>query len=216
MISRKSAEGTRTLEIKKVQCFDLKNVGLMGDPNDPFVLMLFETYSVKTSTRPNAGSNICWDELKICHEFQKISLSSNSIAFEVYDENATFANTLIGTSSILLSLIADKKLETEFDFELALLDKKSKVTGKLKVYCTWFDESAVYRQITQLQAEIESIKGMIQPSTSTDRTRGKLKFESGSTASSTPFSSLKSDEKDLEQATTGTMPWCACCGWFVC
>ena len=167
-----------TLEIRKISCRNLKKVGMMGDEDDPFVLLHFDKFSIKTPTIDNGGSNVDWNDVNFSHEFHTSTLSEQNISLEVFDENTTFANALIGSGTFPLAAIAGHSLEEEIEYEISIFDSKRKSTGKVKLYMMWIDNAALLAENEELRNESATLNAKFaQEISSLTTTQKKLETD---------------------------------------
>ena len=147
-----------TLEIKQVRCYGMKSVGILGDSNDPFVLIHLDTYSIKTPTFENGGNDVTWDNINIVLHFEPSKLIK-PIEFEVFDENKTLANVLIGAGSLdLASTIPIGSHDRDVfstEVETKIFDIKSqKPTGICMFLLVWRSSYASVEKELIAQQEI--------------------------------------------------------------
>ena len=123
------------LHIKRIKCFDLKNVekmAFMGDQNDPYVVLRLGSWDDETERIDGGGANPLWEYMNM-----KTDVTSDIIAFEklkvqVYDHNSASKDVLIGSAdATLYHAITNEKLGTDVDVTVILKDEKQKTVGRV-------------------------------------------------------------------------------------
>jgi hypothetical protein len=141
-------ENLSLLNISKIECSGLKNVemggtlssmfggalggalsGALGGENDPFVVINFGSWSMKTSTIKEGGNNVVWDKLDMTVSLPKEVISDNKITLEVYDENNIRANVLIGKGVLLIEDMDLNSSGNNFESCIQLYNESNETTG---------------------------------------------------------------------------------------
>ncbi len=121
-----------TFHITKIRTFDLKNTEIIG-LQDPFCILKLGTWTEKTFTKENGGSDVLWDYLDMQTDVFAESLASVPLELEMFDENSGRKNELIGTGSCSL-LICGAHIGQEQELRINLLDNAGKASGRVLIY----------------------------------------------------------------------------------
>jgi hypothetical protein len=93
-------------------------------------------FSVKSTTKTNAGSEISWTNLAYNCTINTNDLFSQMLTIKIYDENRITAHTLIGSASVSLKGLANFLiLGHNIDFPVEILCPKNKSVGKIIILC---------------------------------------------------------------------------------
>ena len=93
-------------------------------------------FSVKSSTKPNSGSEIFWDNLSYFCTVNTNDLFSQMLTIKIYDENRIRANTLIGSASTALKgLVNSSLIGNNINFPIEIFCLKNKLVGKVTLLC---------------------------------------------------------------------------------
>ena len=115
---------TGTIEIIKIQGFDLKNSELMGGKQDPYIKLSVGSYFQETlPTLNNAGSNPLWTNLSTQVDVSKESLLKEQLTIGIFDENATRKDVSLGVGKIPLKKMIDR-LNIPVDYRVDIFDPK--------------------------------------------------------------------------------------------
>jgi hypothetical protein len=125
---------TGTIEVTKIQAYDLQNKEFMGGSQDPYIKLFVSSYFQETlPTLNNAGSNPIWMNLNTLIDVSKDNLLKDILWIKVFDENATRKDVSLGEGQLPLKNIIDR-LNVSVDFPVDLLDpKKGSVCGRVVV-----------------------------------------------------------------------------------
>ena len=156
-------ENLSLLNISKIECSGLKNVemsgtlssmfggaiggalsGALGGENDPFVVINFGSWSMKTSTIKEGGNNVVWDKLDMTVSLPKEVISDNKITIEVYDENNIRANVLIGKGFLLLEDMDLNSSGNNFESCIQLYNESNETTGVITLTMSFQQSSSGY------------------------------------------------------------------------
>lgn len=123
------------LHIFRLRTFDLTNTELVG-LQDPFLVVSLDSYSDKTHTLDNAGSDVLFDYLDMKTIVTSDILRNKKLLIEAWDENAV-SNTFIGKSFASLENVVNIGEEVELKFELK--DKNGKPSGRITAFVKLLD-----------------------------------------------------------------------------
>ena len=190
-----------------MECHNLKNVETFGGENDPFVAFNFGSWSVKTRTIEEGGSNVEWNDLNITLGCD----CTHALPLEVIDENKTLANVLIGSGSLDLSSLLEKP-GTAISLS-ARLSKGQEVTGSITVKATYYPASAAMQPPTLQSPEKEASKSLsaspepFVPLVPLEHSQANIlkEYEEYKTKSESEVSLLKQEIETL-RASASTLP----------
>jgi Ca2+-binding EF-hand superfamily protein len=121
------------ITITKVALRDVKNTEWFGEP-DPYVILRLGKWAKRTTTSNNAGTAAVWSGLSLATEVDRAALGTESLSLEVYDDNCTRGDVLLGTAKMTLRKVC-KRVGREVVLS-GPLDVMGKVCGEVDVYAT--------------------------------------------------------------------------------
>ena len=119
------------IRVTKVGLKNVKNTEWIGQP-DPYVIFRLGKWAKRTPTSNNAGVNAVWSGLDLRAEVDRGAIANEMLSLEVFDDNSTRGDVLLGTSKISL-----RKLCKRMDREVKLkgdLDVMGKVCGEVELH----------------------------------------------------------------------------------
>jgi len=129
------------LHICRARCFELKDTELVGKL-DPYLRLSFRDWKDKTHAKDNAGTDVLWDYLDM--KIPGVTLADldtivkrRSVAtllnVEVWDVNTLMSDSFLGKGGIQ-SILKMTELDTEYEFNMDVMDKKKKLTGRVSLF----------------------------------------------------------------------------------
>jgi len=129
------------MSIHRINCNKLKSLRLIAK-NDPFVVLNFTDFVLKTRTVFKGGSGAAWDNLGFRVAIPGRSINDFTMKLEVFDESSALSNIVIGESNIhILSRIS--KFDEQQEIVTDISTKLGKKSGIVKLSVTFSKDTLI-------------------------------------------------------------------------
>jgi len=123
-----------SLQIVRINAFELRNTELVGHP-DPYFVIKIGADTIKTFTQSNSGVDVLFDYLDIQFKLSKVVLEAEVLEISCWDENSARRDALIGTAKLPLRLVAANNGDVS-KHTLYLSDTNGRPSGQVNLFMT--------------------------------------------------------------------------------
>ena len=124
------------LIINRIECTQLKSRRFQSK-NDPFVVLsVNEKFSVKTRTILKGGNAALWDNMRFSVGITGEEMKTSILKIEVFDENSTLADSIIGEARIQLA-VCNFMFGEELELSADLTSELGKKAGVVKIFVSF-------------------------------------------------------------------------------